>query len=128
MAYITWTDEFAVDNELINTQHKTLIDIVNSLHDAVTHGEDSDILDSSLSGLIDYTHFHFKAEEDVLVENGSADLELQKKEHDRMARQVMTLNEKYHQGSATMIFEILDLLHDWLTNHVKRLDKRSFSS
>ena len=126
MAYIEWTDEFVVDNELINLQHKTLIGIVNSLHDAVTHGEDSDIVDSSLSGLIDYTHFHFKAEEDLLT--GSAELDLQKKEHDRMARQVMALNEKYHQGSATMIFEILDLLHDWLSNHVKRLDKRSFSS
>jgi len=118
MAYIEWTDEFVVDNELINLQHKTLIGIVNSLHDAVTHGEASDI--------VDYTHFHFKAEEDLLA--GSAELEVQKKEHDRMARQVMALNEKYHQGSATMIFEILDLLHDWLSNHVKRLDKRSFSS
>lgn len=128
MAYIDWGSEFEVDNDLINEQHRTLIAIVNTLHDAVTRGEDATALESSLARLVDYTHFHFSAEEDLLARTNSGNLSIQRNEHDRMARQVAALNEKHAQGSATLIFEILDLLHDWLINHVKGVDKRSFSS
>jgi hemerythrin len=121
-----WSDEFAVGNDLVNTQHKTLIGIFNALHDAVTHGDDSGILAGSLAELIDFSQFHFRAEEEMLARSGSAHLDAQKQDHDRMARQILELNEKYKQGSATMIFEILDLLHNWLTNHVKVVDRRSF--
>ena len=128
MAFIEWGEEFSVHNEAIDSQHRTLIGIVNTLHEAMTRGEDPAVLDSSLAELVDYTHFHFRAEEEALARGDSGLLETQKREHDRMTRQVAALNEKYAQGSATLLFEILDLLHDWLINHVKGLDRRSFSS
>lgn len=44
-----------------------------------------------------------------------------------MTRKVMVLSDKHSQGSATLVYELMDLLNDWLRHHVATLDRDAFS-
>ena len=63
MKEITWTSDLSVGIELIDGQHKMLIKHLNDLSQSLESGEGPAKIATTLNFLIDYTNFHFTAEE-----------------------------------------------------------------
>lgn len=124
MALITWTENFSVQVQSIDDQHKKLIGLVNDLYDAMRAGKARDVLGKVLSELIDYTVYHFGTEEKLFVKYGYPEYKAHKKEHDDLTKQAVALKEKFDNGNMMITIEVMNFLKDWLNNHILGTDKK----
>jgi hemerythrin len=121
MAFMTWTDEISVNDE-IDAQHRKLFDIVNELHASVTAGAERSALARIFNELIDYTIYHFKTEEGYFSVLAYPDSAAHKKEHDDLTEQAVKLQSQFSEGDLVISFELLDFLYDWLMKHTSDSD------
>ncbi|HTX72428.1 MAG TPA: bacteriohemerythrin [Rectinemataceae bacterium] len=122
-----WDDSFKLDIEVIDRQHKGLVDLVAGLFEAMKAGKAGEIIESSLEGLASYTRIHFKTEEYYFDEFHYYDSEGHKKEHADFKARIAEFRKSLAQGSDTLTVEMLNYLSSWLTNHIKGTDKRYVS-
>lgn len=134
MKDIIWNDSLmAINMEIIDTQHKKLIDILNKLsHSILSNSQDHDILEI-IDTLIDYIDIHFDTEEtffDVLsCEEKKNHIQL----HLEFKKKILTIKNKIEEEKkdlGTFSIEILNDLHifvsSWLINHIVGNDKDIF--
>lgn len=124
MGTMGWKDVYSVRVELIDTQHKELIRIFNDLGNAMLEGKGRDHVKDTLARLIDYTRFHFSAEEELMLQNDYPDYASHKKIHDELKNKVMLLNERRNDDSFVLRLEIIYFLKKWLQKHILETDRK----
>ena len=123
MSYITWNDDLAVGNAFIDSDHRKLIGLVNDLHDAMAEGKGKEVLGATLSNLIKYTAAHFKREEDEMARIGYSGAIAHRQEHEKLVREVLSLQQKFNDGNALLTVKVSKFLKDWLVEHIMKTDK-----
>ena len=123
MEFFKWEDQYSLDIKLIDDQHKCLIKIINDLHSSLISGTTNKIIEETLSSLIDYTIYHFNTEEEIFKFYKYPSYHDHKKQHDVLARQVSEIQKKINDKSATLSFEVMDFLVDWLVTHILSEDQ-----
>lgn len=124
MALITWGTKYSVGIPSIDEQHKKLVDIVNDLNDAMKMGKSKEVLNATLTSLIDYTKVHFKYEEDLFNKHGYNEKLSHKMVHDKLTKQVIDFYNNYQKGNAAISIDLMHFLSDWLTKHIVVEDKK----
>lgn len=123
MTFMPWSSELEVGIELIDEQHRWLVDKTNQLYDRLASAEpDSGEVGEVLEGLMDYTMNHFIAEEEIFHRLGYPETEAHKAQHDKFTAQIMDLLQRHDSGERSG-GETLDLLADWLVHHILKVDK-----
>ena len=124
MKEIKWTSDLSVGIELIDEQHKMLIKHLNDLSTSLKSGQGPAKITSTLSFLIDYTNFHFTAEEKHMAENGYSELENHKKMHEEFRTILTNMEEDLEEEGATQsLADSIDtLLVKWLFEHIRMID------
>lgn len=123
MPYIQWMDSFTVKVDVFDRDHKKLVEILNTLYDAIEERRSRENLDQILNELVDYTAYHFANEEEYMVKHNYPGLAAHKRTHGVFVDQVMEFKEKYEKGEATLDLKLMDFLKEWITNHILRLDR-----
>ena len=126
MNQIEWDNSLSVNVDLIDEQHKMLIQKLADLSDALRRGLEYNKIMQTLEFMIDYTDFHFSAEEKVMEENDYPGLEEQKKQHEVFRTTLNNIVEDYkEEGTTTAIArEINVFLLNWLIKHIKGSDAK----
>lgn len=121
---INWDESLAVDVEIIDEQHKMLFQRMNDLSDAIDRHRGVDKIMETLDFLIDYTDFHFSAEEKIMEENDYPGMKEHKDQHALFKSVLDNLCEDFkEEGATTALADSLDtLLVNWLVNHIKTID------
>ncbi|MCI4626323.1 MAG: bacteriohemerythrin, partial [Candidatus Magnetoovum sp. WYHC-5] len=122
--FVDWSDDFSVNIEKFDTQHKKLFDMVNELYSAMRKGLAKDALDGILTKLVEYTDMHFKEEEIMMEKHGYPDFPNHKKMHENLKQQVLAFYKDFKQGKATISTQIMNFLKDWLANHILKTDTK----
>jgi hemerythrin-like metal-binding protein len=114
----------SVGNAVIDNDHRHLISLLNDLHAAI--GEDSahDVHGTVLSDLIEYTQEPFKREESVMQAMHYAEFFEHKQEHEKLTREVLDLQSKFISGEKRISVSLLQLLIDWLFQHLVTVDNK----
>lgn len=123
MPFIDWTNKNEVGVAEVDAQHQKLFELLNRLHESVVQGKEQTELHAILDELIEYTVYHFKTEETLLLDTGYPGFQTQKKAHDALTRTAVDLQNEMREGSAMLSFELLDFLHSWLMDHTIGLDR-----
>jgi hemerythrin len=123
MAYFNWTDDLSVNIASIDDQHKKLIDLINDFYDSFKSGQSKEKLVELISGLKEYTVYHFTTEEGLLLKNGYSDFENHKKQHVIFEDKVNDFLSRIESGKLVVSVEVTNFLKDWLSNHIKKTDK-----
>lgn len=124
MALMQWNDRLSVGVEMIDTDHKKLVSMVNELHDAVAAARGKDVLGKVLDGLVDYTKSHFGREEAEMKKFGYPKAAQHAQEHAALARQVLDVQAKYRAGNTQVLsMEVMAFLRDWLLKHIQGSDR-----
>lgn len=123
MALINWTDQLAVGVKDIDTQHKMLVDLINSLHTHMVAGDANDLMGKVLDKIIEYTGFHFATEERLMAAHGYPQSPAHKHEHAKLVQTAVELQKKVKSGQAHVTMETMNFLRDWLQHHIKESDK-----
>ena len=124
MKEITWTNDLSVGIELIDGQHKILIKHLNDLSQSLESGEGQAKIATTLDFLIDYTEFHFTAEEKHMAINSYSELENHKKMHEGFKTTLTNMEEDLKEEGATQALadSIDTLLVKWLFEHIRMID------
>lgn len=111
--------------EVIDSQHKKLVKLINKLNLATRDGN-RELIEEVFHDLVQYTNYHFKTEERLMEEfnyrKEFADSHVEI--HRRFVDKVIQLREKFFSGDRTAAFDALDFLKEWLSTHIAKTDKR----
>jgi hemerythrin len=124
MPLFQWSDALSVGVASIDDEHRTLVAILNELHDALLERRAPAVLDDVFQRLIAYTEEHFSHEEALLAEHGYPDLVTHRAQHLGLTRRVHELYDAHHAGERGLSLEVLEFLRDWLRNHIVGTDRR----
>lgn len=120
MAHMEWTSDLDTGIEVIDNQHKRIVDYINELHHAI-ESSDRDEVGDVINQLIDYTQSHFTFEEEMMEEAGYPFLRAHQRVHGLFIRRVETFKEQFENGE-DIARELHTVLKTWLVNHIKHDD------
>ena len=124
MSLFVWDTKYTLNIAELDRQHQRLFALFNDLYGAMQDGHGNEIIDKVLTGVVDYTVYHFEAEEKLLREHGYQDEAAHRAEHARLAEQAKTLVLRHRAGEAKVTMATLKFLCDWLNNHILGSDKK----
>ena len=117
---ILWTDDLNTGIDVIDKQHRRIVDYINDLELAKAK-QDREAVGKVLDELVDYTLSHFAFEESLQEEAGYKYCKPHKKVHDLFVRRVNDYLERFRLGD-DIVDEIHHMLTSWLINHIRRDD------
>jgi hemerythrin len=124
MGFIKWTSKYAVNIVEIDSQHQKLIDLINTLYDAMSVGKGKDVLGKVLSELADYTTYHFATEDRLFQEYGYPGREQHRKEHDDLTAKTKALKQAFDTGNKKLAIDVMLFLSNWLNDHIMEEDMK----
>jgi len=123
MALFNWSAQYETGIFMVDTQHRKLVDSINTLHDAMKDGKGKEVAEKTLNFLVDYTIQHFKAEEGLMQQKKYPDFTNHKIVHDKFVAEVKEIRTKYQTGKV-LPMQVSSILSDWLKNHILGTDKK----
>lgn len=124
---ITFDKSLETGNELIDTQHQELIARVNKLTGSLETGKEKNVAVQTLDFLMDYTVFHFTAEEKLQEEAGYPALAEHREQHASFVKAVDELKEMLEEEegpSDAFVAAVNKNIVEWLKNHIQVCDKK----
>lgn len=123
MAYMQWRSTLEVGHAQIDSEHQSLVEVLNRLHAAMKQGKGKDEIEKVLVFLKDYTVGHFKAEEALMMAHRYPGAQLHMAIHADLVKQVADLITNYKAGKTVLTGSVLDFLEEWLVKHIMSEDK-----
>ncbi|MCX7709071.1 MAG: bacteriohemerythrin [Clostridia bacterium] len=121
-----WRDSFSTNVAEIDNQHKKLFEIGSRLFEVASLKDDCDHYDEMmgiLDELRDYTLYHFKFEENLMVENGYNNYENHKIEHDFFIKKLVRLEKSdLDNDQNESLIKMLNFVADWISSHILKTD------
>ena len=124
MGLIKWNDHYSVNIGVVDEQHKKLIGLINQLYDAMRAGKGAEVLGPVLTELVEYTVYHFSAEEGLCRQYGYPGYEEHKRIHDDLTMKAKQLKTALDQGNNLISIDVMLFLSNWLNTHILEEDKR----
>ena len=123
MALITWGPKLEIGIGIIDSQHRRLVDLINQLDEATEEGRSGEVVVETLKGLIDYTHTHFRTEQDLLKEHDYEDYALHCREHRIFTDQIEIYQDRLNAGSLRISSDVMGYMRGWLLTHIGSSDR-----
>lgn len=120
MAYWVWESAFSVGIEVIDNQHKRIIEYINELNTASTYRDKQKVY-TILLNLIDYTVSHFAFEEHLMEEANYPLVEPHKEIHKAFIGRIDFFKQRYEAGE-DVTKQLMAELQIWLINHIQHDD------
>lgn len=124
--YAEFDNSLVTGNEMIDGQHKELIDKINKLVSVCEQGGGKLEAIKMLDYLSDYTDFHFAAEEKYQEEVSYPGIAEHKQQHAEFIKAVAELHamlEEEEGPSDAFVKAVNKNVIDWLYNHIKTFDR-----
>jgi len=118
---IVWDSKLDTGIEVIDAQHKRIVEYINDLEIAKKK-LDKKMVNDIIEQLIDYTQSHFGFEEEMLEEAGYKFLKPHKKVHELFIRRVTDITMRSAKGE-DIADELHSMLTKWLLNHIANEDR-----
>lgn len=120
-----WTDDMLVGIELVDQQHKALVNALAKLGNALWDGEGKSEAAPALNFLIKYGAIHFTDEEKVMAAYEYPFLEDHKKLHVKFVEDILALKQRVESEPMTsdLAIQIFDSTWDWLIGHIRKADQ-----
>ncbi len=121
-----WNKNFETGIDLIDEQHKKLVDILNALAAHLANRSGDIIMNDIFDELASYADYHFKAEEEIWFEHLKDDEWSREhhKTHNSFIEEVLAIkNNKEERPLDDVVYDIVSFLSKWLAYHILDTDK-----
>ena len=116
MALVEWRTSFNTGIDVIDGQHRQLVEMINRLHQA-----SSEQIRDVLLDLIDYTESHYAFEETLMEDAGYPFCKAHKRVHESFIKRVAGYKRRFDEGE-NIAEELTGVLSRWLVHHIKNDD------
>lgn len=120
---LEWKPEYLIGVDEMDYHHKRLVDFINMLYSSLKRNDSSSIVDA-VNNLLDYTIYHFKAEEAVLDNIGYPDLANHIPRHNQFIAKIEEVSEQMQKTKSIGGFGIVAFLTEWLLKHILHEDRK----
>ena len=121
-----WDERYETGIDLVDTQHKRLVSLLNTLGDLYARGAPEELVKRFVKAMAAYAVYHFREEEGLMVSHGiGADHEAaHKANHAAFGAKVQAALDKAGQSPMQVAGELLTFLTKWLIFHILGTDQR----
>ena len=123
MSLMGWNDAFATNVGDVDAHHKKLINFINEIYQGIMLEKGKEVVDKTLSELVDFTVMHFAYEESLFDKYGYEDSMSHKEKHKALLAQVGDYVGRYKNGE-NISHELLAFLKNWLMKHIMGVDQK----
>jgi hemerythrin len=116
MAYLKWTKDLDTGIDVIDGQHRQIVEYINQLDDA-RHSQNRAVIGKVVDDTIEYTVSHFGFEETLIEDAKYEFTRPHKKVHELFIKRVSEYKERFDSGE-DVADELHGLLYRWLFNHI----------
>lgn len=125
MSYFPWSEEYSVHLQVIDADHKDLVDTVNSLHEAIKNGGTRTRIGQIINDLVQYVDVHFSREEAMMEKYSYPDIAQHKRIHRHLTRTVHAIRVIFNNEPKNIDpNKLLQFLKEWLIHHILDEDTR----
>ncbi|WP_027186059.1 bacteriohemerythrin [Desulfovibrio inopinatus] len=124
MPFISWDPELSVGVHEIDEQHKTLLNMINQLHEGMRSGKSKEQLAKTFVGLKKYVKMHFSTEERLMEKNRFSGLSSHRTQHNKFIEKILDFEMEFEQGRTLLSMELVQFLRNWYLSHVKGVDQQ----
>lgn len=121
MEIIQWSPTLETGIDVIDQQHKRIVDYINALRIAQVKG-DRGAVAKTIDDVIDYTQSHFGFEEALMEDAGYPLLNAHKRVHELFIRRVAVLHQRFKSGE-DIAQDLHNVLARWLITHIQTEDR-----
>lgn len=118
-----WTDDLNLGIDIIDAQHRRIVDYIREVGQAIEQ-QDASLVFDVMERLKDYTLDHFSFEEQLMQRAGYLLCDAHQAKHRRFEEKVQRLSESLRQGDDPfgVARRIRNTLMVWLIQHIKHED------
>ncbi|MCL1815112.1 MAG: bacteriohemerythrin [Treponema sp.] len=121
---VTWEEKYVIGIELIDTQHKELLNLTNELYRACLTGEEGPMFKEIMHRMVEYVRFHFNAEQKLLEKINYPLFLEHKKQHDDMVKSILDAAKDFNEGKKFVANNFVRTLKDWVFGHIALADRK----
>ncbi|MBT1073395.1 bacteriohemerythrin [Pelotalea chapellei] len=122
MPIIEWNSSFLLGIQEIDQHHQHLVSLLNRAYDGFTADAPAENVAAVLCELLDYTAYHFGAEEQLMKEQSFPGMAAHCEEHIQFSNKIEGMIKDYNSGKRLQSLELLIYLKNWLLNHILQID------
>ena len=124
---LIWRKQLEIGDEAIDTDHKYLFCLINTVELILRTSEHRDLLPTTLVQLVEYTHAHFEREESIMLAMRYIRYDQHKLQHQLLIRELASIKEKIEakgdgELSAEECTAVATLFRHWLLDHIVKED------
>ena len=126
MSESSWSPDFSVGIDEIDTQHKQLFHTFDVLKEALTKNSGGNQLSVLFIEMLGYVERHLRYEERMLEKHGYPESAAHKAAHHALEERVMAFYDRYYEHPGEQeetALAVSDFLKDWLTGHIFESDR-----
>ena len=118
---MVWSEKFNLGIDVIDNQHRQILDYINALEKIRATGAREQIKDV-FDDLIDYTQSHFSFEENLLAQVNYQFLPSHRSIHELFVKRLKDYRQRFDNGESVED-DLHRLLSKWLINHIQHDDQ-----
>ena len=122
---VSWSESYATGIELIDKQHRELMNLTNELYRACLSGKEkaNAAFEDAMSRMVEYVRFHFSNEQKLLEQLKYPDYNKHKLQHDTLVKNILEAVKEYDKGNKFVPNNFVRTLKDWIFGHIAVFDK-----
>ncbi|OOM78012.1 bacteriohemerythrin [Clostridium sp. BL-8] len=129
MSAFKWKEEYSLNIEEIDKQHKKLLEIGRRAYDIAVIDDGYDRFDEIMTiidELLEYTKYHFEYEENMLKKYNYDHIHDQEEEHGFYVYKIneVASREDIDDNQRKVTLEIIDFLSEWISQHINVADRK----
>lgn len=122
---VEFTDDLCTGIEFVDYQHRQLIDRINMFLEAIQQN-DEEFIEDTVGYVLEYTLFHFKSEENVMMRSLYEEFETHRDQHSIFIKKMFAIKTEIEESGITekLIQSLKKELLEWLITHIQVQDKK----
>lgn len=121
MSFLIWQNDLNTGIEVIDNQHRRIVEMINHLH-TMNAGVERMVFGEVIDELVDYTQSHFAFEKALMQDAGYTFSHAHRRVHEVFTRRLSEYHLRFSAGE-DVTDELKHMLSRWLFNHIRSDDK-----
>lgn len=124
MPFMEWTKEFEFGIPQIDHQHQHWLEMINRFYDQIDDVAYRSNVKELLQEAIEYTHYHFKTEEDLMKDIGYPAIAEQKAQHAEIAKRIENFRDSITEDTPVVSMFLTEDMKEWFRHHIMEEDRK----